>query len=254
MAAHATGTREEWLDARLKLLAEEKAFTRHGDELAQRRQALPWVRVEKTYSFDTEDGTAALEDFFGGRSQLLVYHFMFGPDYKAGCPSCSAIADGFDGFVTHLENHDVALWAVSRAPLEKLLAFRERMRWSFPWASSHGGDFNHDFNVSFSEAEQRAGEIEYNYARGNHAMDIEPAPGPVAEMAAGCGVDAPTWVRDRAGLSAFAMQDGVVHHTYSVYSRGLDGLWGMFAWLDRSPKGRNESAPWWKRRDEYAAR
>lgn len=250
---HAVGTREDWLKARIALLAEEKEFTRRGDELAARRQALPWVPVEKAYRFETEEGERSLKDLFGGRSQLIVYHFMFGPDYKAGCPSCSAVADGFNGVVTHLENHDVAFWAVSRAPLDRLLAFRARMGWSFPWASSHGGDFNHDLNVSFSEAEQRAGTIEYNYARGEHAMDLDPVPGPVAEMAAGCGTDAATWVRDRAGVSAFALQDGVVHHTYSAYARGLDGLWGMFAWLDRAPKGRNETAPWWKRHDEYGA-
>src|SRR5579871_774532 len=146
MIDHATGTREEWLRERIALLADEKEHTRRGDELARRRQALPWVRIDKEYRFDTEDGSVSLKDLFQGRSQLLVYHFMFGPDYKAGCPSCSAIADGFNGITTHLANHDVMLWAVSRAPLARLQAYKLRMGWSFPWASSAGSDFNFDFN------------------------------------------------------------------------------------------------------------
>src|SRR6201992_4261769 len=158
MTTHTTGTRDEWLAARRALLDAEKAYTRRGDELAQQRQALPWVRVDKTYRFDNEVGRATLADLFRGRSQLLVYHFMFGPDYKAGCPSCSALADGFDGFAGHLQNHDVAFSAVSRAPLAKLQAYKRRMEWTFPWASSHGGDFNFDFNVSLTEAQQRAGD------------------------------------------------------------------------------------------------
>src|SRR5487761_2124008 len=160
MTTHTTGTREEWLAARLELLDAEKELTRRGDELARRRQALPWVRIDKAYRFETDEGGATLADLFQGRSQLLVYHFMFGPDYKAGCPSCSMIADGFDGFAIHLANHDVTLMAVSRAPLARLRAYKQRMGWAFPWASSHGGDFNFDFNVSFTEAQEKEGPVE----------------------------------------------------------------------------------------------
>jgi predicted dithiol-disulfide oxidoreductase (DUF899 family) len=183
----------------------------------------------------------------------LVYHFMFGPGYAAGCPSCSAIADGFDGVAVHLAHHDVALVAVSRAPLAKLQAYKRRMGWSFPWASAQGSDFNHDFNVSFTEAQQRSGDIDYNFRRGGHAMDATPVPEPVAQFAATCGTDAPTFARDRPGLSAFAREeDGAIYHTYSTYARGLDGLWGMYQWLDRAPLGRNEGGgPWWRRHDEY---
>src|SRR5690348_8795544 len=178
LTAHPTGTREQWLAARLELLEAEKEHTRRADELARRRQALPWVPVEKEYRFETDEGSASLRDLFGGRSQLLVYHFMFGPDYKAGCPSCSMIADGFDGFAVHLANHDVMVMAVSRAPLAKLQAYKRRMGWTFPWASSVGSDFNFDFNVSFTEEQQRKGIIEYNYERGGHAMDATPIPEP----------------------------------------------------------------------------
>jgi predicted dithiol-disulfide oxidoreductase (DUF899 family) len=254
MTDHITGTREEWLAARLGLLKEEKELTRRGDEVARQRQALPWVRIDKDYRFETEEGRASLADLFQGRSQLLVYHFMFGPDWTAGCPSCSMIADGFDGFVIHLANHDVTLMAVSRAPLAKLQAYKQRMGWGFPWASSHGGDFNFDFNVSFTEAQQREGAIEYNFERGGHAMDATPVPKPVAEFAATCGTDAPTYSRDRPGLSAFAREDGVIYHTYSTYSRGVDGIWGVYPWLDRAPKGRNETGLWFRRRDEYDQR
>ncbi|WP_334051988.1 DUF899 domain-containing protein [Burkholderia cepacia] len=252
MTTHLTGTRDEWLAARRALLDAEKALTRQSDELARRRQALPWVRIDKTYRFDTEDGQATLGDLFRGRSQLLVYHFMFGPDYKAGCPSCSALADGFDGFAVHLANHDVTLAAVSRAPLATLLAYRQRMGWRFPWASSVGSDFNFDFNVSFTETQQRAGAVEYNYALAGHAMDMDPPPAPVVQFAATCGTDALTYSLDRPGMSAFVREDGVVYHTYSTYARGLDGLWGMYQWLDRAPRGRNEAGPWWRRHDEYA--
>lgn len=251
---HITGTRDEWLAARLELLEAEKALTRQSDELARRRQQLPWVRVDKAYRFETDEGSASLADLFRGRSQLLVYHFMFGPDYKAGCPSCSAIADGFDGLAVHLANHDVALAAVSRAPLAKLQAYKQRMGWTFPWASSLGSDFNFDVNVSFTEAQQREGSVEYNYQRGGHAMDATPAPEPVVQFAATCGTDAPTYSRDRPGMSAFVLEDGVVYHTYSTYARGLDGLWGMYQWLDRAPLGRNETGVWWRRHDEYERR
>ena len=252
MTTHTTGTRDEWLAARLQLLETEKEYTRRGDELSQQRQALPWVRIDKAYRFETEQGSASLADLFGGRSQLLVYHFMFGPDYKAGCPSCSSIADGFDGIAVHLANHDVTLTTVSRAPLEKLLAYRQRMGWTFPWVSSAGSDFNFDFNISFTEAQQRDGEVEYNYLRGRHAMDAVPAPEPVVQFATSCGTDSQTYSRDRPGMSSFVLEDGVVYHTYSTYARGVDGIWGMYQWLDRAPKGRNETGIWWKRHDEYA--
>jgi predicted dithiol-disulfide oxidoreductase (DUF899 family) len=251
---HLTGTREQWLAARRELLAAEKEFTRRSDELARQRQALPWVRVDKTYRFETDEGSASLAELFRGRSQLLVYHFMFGPDYTAGCPSCSALADGFDGFAVHLANHDVMLMAVSRAPLAKLQAYKQRMGWTFPWASSSGGDFNFDFNVSFTEEQQRTGDIDYNFERGGHAMDATPAPQPVVEFAAMSGTDPATYSRDRPGMSAFVIEDGVVYHTYSTYARGVDGLWGMYQWLDRAPKGRNESGIWWRRHDEYNRR
>jgi predicted dithiol-disulfide oxidoreductase (DUF899 family) len=251
MKKHMTGTREEWLAARLELLNAEKELTRRSDELARRRQELPWVQVDKDYRFETDEGSASLADLFRGRSQLLVYHFMFGPDYTVGCPSCSAIADGFNGFVVHLANHDVMLWAVSRASLAKLQAYKRRMGWTFPWASSHGGDFNFDFNVSFTEEEQRKGVVEYNYRRGGHAMDATPVPEPVTQLAVVCGTDAPTYSRDRPGLSAFVLEDGIVYHTYSTYSRGVDAIWGMYPWLDRAPKGRNETGVWWRRHDEY---
>ncbi|TPG11679.1 DUF899 domain-containing protein [Rhodanobacter glycinis] len=250
-----TGTREEWLAARLELLHAEKELTRRSDEVARQRQELPWVRIDKKYRFETDAGSASLEDLFRGRSQLLVYHFMFGPDYTAGCPSCSSIADGFNGIVVHLENHDVAFSAVSRAPLAKLQAYQRRMGWTFPWASSAGGDFNFDFNVSFSEEQQREGSIEYNYERGGHAMDATSSiPEPVAQFAATCGTDALTYTRDRPGISAFVLEDGVVYHTYSGYARGVDGIWGMYPWLDRAPRGRNETGVWWRRHDEYDRR
>jgi len=247
---HKTGTREEWLAARLELLKEEKELMRRSDEIARRRQDLPWVRVDKDYRFETDTGSASLADLFQGRSQLLVYHFMFGPDYSAGCPSCSAIADGFNGIAVHLANHDVMLWAVSRAPLAKLQAFRRRMGWTFPWASSHDSDFNFDFNVSLTEAQQREGNFEYNYRPGV-ALQSTGSGGPVAEVAAMTGTDAVAFMRQRPGMSAFAAEDGVVYHTYSAYARGLDGLWGMYQWLDRAPKGRNEEGIWWRHHDKY---
>jgi predicted dithiol-disulfide oxidoreductase (DUF899 family) len=173
MTKHKTGTREEWLEARLELLEAEKELTRRGDELTQRRQELPWVRIDKEYRFETDDGGASLADLFRGRSQLLVYHFMFGPDYEAGCPACSSIADGFNGIAVHLANHDVMLWAVSRAPLEKLQAYKRRMGWSFPWASSFGSDFNYDFNTSVTEEQQRSGKVEYNYRTEDVESNLE---------------------------------------------------------------------------------
>ena len=253
MTKHMTGTRKEWLAARLELLKAEKELTRQSDELARRRQELPWVRIDKEYRFESHEGSASLADLFRGRSQLLVYHFMFGPDYKAGCPSCSAIADGFNGFAVHLANHDVMLSAVSRAPLAKLQAYKERMGWTFPWASSNGSDFNLDFNVSITEEQQRKGGTEYNYGR-RHPIDALPLPEVVGEFAAMSGTDAPAYARERPGMSAFILEDGVVYYTYSTYARGLDGLWGMYQWLDRAPKGRNEQGIWWRRNDEYDKR
>ena len=250
ITTHTTGTRKEWLAARLELLQAEKALTRRSDEVARLRQELPWVRLEKTYSFDTDVGRASLPDLFRGRSQLLVYHFMFGPDYAAGCPSCSAIADGFNGFVTHLANHDVMLWAISRAPLAKLQAYRRRMGWTFPWASSFNTDFNFDFGVGFTGEQQREG-IDYNY---RHEAAWKGGGDAVDTFATMSGTDAATYTRERPGMSAFTLEDGVVYHTYSTYSRGLDGLWGMYQWLDRAPKGRNESGVWWRRHDEYDER
>jgi predicted dithiol-disulfide oxidoreductase (DUF899 family) len=251
MTGHRTGTRDEWLEARRELLEAEKAHTRRGDELARQRQELPWVRVEKEYVFETDDGPASLADLFRGRSQLLIYHFMFGPDYTAGCPACSAIADGFAGSVVHLEHHDVQLMAVSRAPLAKLQEYKRRMGWSFPWASSHGSDFNYDFNTSTTEEQQRSGEVEYNFASRDVRPVLEAGGGPVAEQAARCGTDVATYLRESPGMSAFALEDGVVFQTYSAYARGVDALWAMYQWLDRAPKGRNETGIWFRRRDEY---
>ena len=250
---HTTGTRKEWLAARMELLNAEKELTRQSDEVALKRQSLPWVRVEKDYEFDTDQGTASLEELFRGRSQLLVYHFMFGPDYTAGCPSCSAIADGFNGIAVHLANHDVMLTAVSRAPLPKLQAFKERMGWTFPWASAFNTDFNADFNVFFTEKQQREDGIEYNYRR-EPLLTSRGGEAPVSGIAAQSGTDLATYTRERPGLSAFVMEDGVVYHTYSSYSRGVDSLWGMYQWLDRAPKGRNENGVWWKHHDRYDAR
>jgi predicted dithiol-disulfide oxidoreductase (DUF899 family) len=257
MTDHKIGTREEWLAARLELLKDEKELTRRSDELARRRQELPWVRIDKEYRFETDHGSASLADLFRGRSQLLVYHFMFGPDYTAGCPSCSAIADGFDRSVVHLANHDVTLSAVSRAPFAKLDAYKRRMGWTFPWASSFGGDFNFDFNVSLTEEQQRAGTVEYNYRPSRPRLDVkpkagsEPIPDGAAKGAAMTGTDVATYARERPGMSAFMLADTVVYHTYSTYARGLDGLWGAYQWFDRAPKGRNETAYWWHRHDEY---
>jgi predicted dithiol-disulfide oxidoreductase (DUF899 family) len=282
MTKHKTGTRQEWLAARLELLKAEKELTRRGDELARRRQELPWVRIEKEYRFETDEGMeriglsdiegkttrvgaskrgservskASLADLFRGRSQLLVYHFMFGPDYTAGCPSCSAIADGFNGFEVHLKNHDMMLWAVSRAPLAKLQDYKRRMGWTFPWASSADGEFNSDFSASFTEEEQRKG-IEYNYEQEEPVAPISSrsTSDGASKFAAMCGTDVNTYIRERPGMSAFALEDGVVYHTYSTYARGLDGLWGMYQWLDRAPKGRNETGVWWRRRDEYESK
>ena len=249
------GTREEWLTARLELLEAEKEHTRRSDELAQRRRELPWVRIDKQYQFENEDGRVSLAELFRGRSQLLVYHFMFGPDYKAGCPSCSSIADGFNGIAVHLANHDVTLGAVSRAPFAKLQAYKQRMGWTFPWASSSGSDFNSDFAVGFTPKQQREGGIAYNYRQEKAwVSNIGSEGGAVADIAAMVGTDVPTYVLDRPGVSAFTLEDGVIYQTSWAYARGLDGLWGMYKWLDRTPKGRNETGVWWRRHDEYVER
>ena len=234
MTDHHVATREEWLAARRELLDAEKELTRRSDELARKRQELPWLRIEEGYEFETDDGTKTLAGLFDGRSQLLVYHFMFGPDWDEGCPSCTSIAEGFDRYVVHLNHHDVTLAAVSRAPLEKLNAYKRRMGWTFPWASSLGSDFNFDFGVSFTEAQQAAG-AEYNF------RPLGPDPRYLAE--------------ELPGMSAFVLDDGAVHHTYSTYARGLDGLWGIYQWLDRAPKGRKEAddPEWMRRRDQYEA-
>jgi len=256
---HKVVSQKEWLAARLELLKAEKELTKYSDEVAQQRQELPWVRIDKKYRFDTDEGEASLADLFKGRSQLIIYHFMFGPDWTAGCPSCSSIADGFNGIAVHLANHDVMFWAVSRASLAKLQAYKQRMCWSFPWASTLDGDFNFDFGVALTEEQQREGGVEYNYRqeaptsdafrwRAGHEGGGE---GAEAKLAAMCGTDVPSYHRDRPGMSAFALEDGVVYHTYSAYARGVDAIWGMYPWLDRAPKGRNETGPWWRRHDEY---
>jgi len=255
MTKHTTGTREQWRAARIELLAAEKELTRRSDELAKRRQELPWVRIDKAYKFDTDQGSASLADLFRGRSQLMIYHFMLGPDYKAGCPSCSAIADGFNGFVVHLLNHDVSFFAVSRAPLAKVQGYQKRMGWSFPWASSFGSDFNLDFGVGVTEEQQRLRSGEYNFTLQDEKAVAESGGGAIGSaIAQGVGVDWPTFFRERPGMSTFVLDGGVVYHTYSTYARGLDGLWGMYQWLDRAPLGRNESGLWWRRHDEYDKR
>ena len=253
MTTHKTGTREEWLAARLELLQAEKALTRRSDELARQRQDLPWVRINKEYHFETDEGPASLADLFRGRSQLLIYHFMFGPDYTAGCPSCSAIADGFNGSVVHLANHDVTLCAVSRAPLPKLQAYKQRMGWTFPWASSFGSDFNFDFQAALTQEQQQSGSGEYNFRGIDMRTELtsdEDRPW-VTALTSGIGTDWATYRRELPGMSAFALEDGVIYHTYSAYERGLDGLWSMYQWLDRAPLGRNEPDVWWRRHDEY---
>lgn len=257
---HKVVSREEWLSVRMDMLREEKELTRLSDELARKRQQLPWVKVDKEYRFDTEQGDESLVALFRGRSQLLIYHFMFGPEFNAGCPSCSSLADGFNGCAVHLANHDVMFWAVSRAPLEKLLAYRQRMGWTFPWASSGRSDFNADFGVYFTETEQRAGTIRYNYRLEAPTSEVfewrageAGSEGAEAKFAAMCGTDVSTFHRDRPGMSAFILEDDAVYHTYSSFARGLDGLWGMYQWLDRAPKGRNETGLWIRRHDEYGA-
>jgi predicted dithiol-disulfide oxidoreductase (DUF899 family) len=252
MTDHKTGTRAEWLAARLELLEAEKALTRRSDELARKRQELPWVRIDKKYRFETDEGGASLADLFEGRSQLLIYHFMFGPEYTAGCPSCSAIADGFNGAVVHLANHDVTFYAVSRAPLAKLRPYKQRMGWGFPWASSFDSAFNYDFHVTHTKEEWDAGATDYNF----RSVDFRPAEEvpALAEFASTVGTDFATYRQEGPGVSAFVLEDGVVYHTYSSYERGVDAIWGMYQLLDRAPLGRNETGFWWRRHDEYDSR
>jgi predicted dithiol-disulfide oxidoreductase (DUF899 family) len=234
---HRIGTREEWLVARLELLNDEKKLTRLNDDLARRRRELPWVRIDKEYAFETEVGEASLGELFRGRSQLLIYHLMFDPEWDEACASCSSIADGFDKTHLHLQNHDVAFTAVSRAPLEKLLAYRDRMDWSFPWASSRLSDFNYDFHVTIDAS---VAPVEYNYRNQAELEAID--------------ISWRDWSGEMPGMSAFALADENVYHTYSAYSRGFDALWAMWQWLDRAPLGRNESdATWFHRHDEYDA-
>jgi predicted dithiol-disulfide oxidoreductase (DUF899 family) len=251
MTEHRTGTREEWLAARLELLDAEKEYTRRGDELTRQRQELPWVRIDKDYRFETDEGSASLADLFRGRTQLLMYHFMFGPEYTAGCPVCSTIADGFSGSVVHLENHDVSMMAVSQAPLDSLHAYKRRMGWTFPWASSLGSDFNFDFDVSLTEEQQLTNNGQYNFRPIDMTPVLESPSEGLTEVAAMTGTDAATYTREGPGMSAFALEDGVVYHTYSAFARGLDAMWGMYQWLDRAPKGRNETSLWMRRKDEY---
>jgi predicted dithiol-disulfide oxidoreductase (DUF899 family) len=237
MPNHRTAARDEWLAERLDLLKAEKELTRLNDDLARKRRELPWVRVDKDYVFDTEDGEATLADLFHGRSQLVVYHFMFDPEWDEGCPSCSSVADGFDTTHLHLQNHDVAFTAVSRAPLDKLLAYRKRMGWDFPWASSGRSDFNYDFHVTIDPA---VAPVEYNY---RDQAELERL-----------NVAWRDWSGEQPGMSAFALDDGVVYHTYSAYARGLDAMWTMWQWLDRAPLGRNEGDySWFRRHDTYEA-
>jgi predicted dithiol-disulfide oxidoreductase (DUF899 family) len=236
MTEHRIGTQEEWRAARLDLLEREKELSRQGDELARRRRELPWVRVEKEYSFETDDGPRTLAQLFDGRSQLLVYHFMFGYGYRVGdetvgCTGCSFVADHFDAALPHLAGRDVTLVCASIAPLERLQAYKRRMNWTFPWVSSHGSDFSYDFGAAFSEEQQRDG-AEYNFQ-----FVEEPEP-------------------QKEGLSAFAVDGGVVHHTYSTYARGVEALMGTYHILDLAPRGRDEDGfeqrnLWWRRHDEH---
>jgi predicted dithiol-disulfide oxidoreductase (DUF899 family) len=259
MTNHKTGTREEWRAAQLELLEAEKAHTRQGDELARQRRELPWVRVDKEYKFDTDEGTASLADLFRGRSQLLVYHFMFGPGYTAGCPACSATADSFNGALPHLEARDVTMICVSRAPLGKLLAYRQRMGWSFNWASSYDSDFNFDFGVSAAGGRPKdvsplsAGEVAAFWLAGDEGFR-DNLPPIVAQNASASGTDIAGYFSEGHGVSVFAREGNSVYLCYSSYNRGTEFLMGYYAILDRVPKGRDEGGPmgtWLRRHDEY---
>ena len=244
MTDHKIGTREEWLAAREQLLVLEKEHTRLGDAIAEQRRELPWVPVEKEYRFDTNDGKKALVELFDGRSQLLVYHFMFGPSYEAGCPTCSSMADGINGVVTHLHARDMTFLFVSQSPLEKLQAYKRRMGWSFPWVSSADTDFNSDLGFSSSEEQTREWV----------APMVEQLPLVVAKNVASTGTDLVGYLTQVFGFSAFVRDDGAVYHTYSTTGRGVEFLMGYYPILDHAPKGRDEGEAWqvWIRRhDEY---
>jgi predicted dithiol-disulfide oxidoreductase (DUF899 family) len=254
MTEHQVGTHEEWLAARKALLEREKELTRHSDELARQRRELPWVRLEKEYRFDSDKGTKTLPELFDGRSQLLVYHFMFGPEYEAGCPTCSAIADSFHGDLVHLKARDVTMICASRAPLDRLQAYKRRMGWSFEWVSTLPSDFNFDFGVSFTEQQLREG-VEYNYRAADVSPLLEGDPiSPFRELADATGTDVAGYMTEGPGLSAFALSDGAVYHTYSCYARGAEFLMGFYSLLDRAPNGRDEGDPpefWILRHEEY---
>ena len=241
MTKHEVATREEWLAARGELLAREKELTRRGDQLAAERRQLPWVPIEKEYSFGTGKGPRTLRELFDGRSQLLVYHFMFGPKYTAGCPVCSSAADTFNGAVPHLNARDVTFTCISRAPLEKLQAYRRRMGWSFPWASSHGSDYNFDLEISRPEEATR------EFLAGG-------VPAVAARLAQECGTEPAAYLSEAPVMSAYALEDGTVYLTYSTTARGLEFMMGYYGFLDRAPVGRNEGDPpqlWVRRHDEY---
>lgn len=244
MTDHQVVGREEWQAARNELLQREKAHTRMGDELAQQRRELPWVAVEKEYKFDTEYGTRTLAELFDGRSQLLVYHFMFGPSYQAGCPVNSSMADGLDGLQPHLRARDVTLLLVSQAPLAKLAAYKKRMGWSLPWASAANSDFNYDLGASHTEEQVRSWDL-----------DEGGLPPVVARNAAATGTSIPGYLSESPAMSAFQLQDGAVYQTYATAGRGVEFLMPYYPVLDRAPKGRDEGSAWqtWiRRRDEYA--
>lgn len=241
MTTHRVGTREEWQATRDELLSMEKDLTRRNDDLAEKRRALPWVRIDKEYIFATDDGTKSLAQLFDGRSQLLVYHHMFGPKYEAGCPVCSSIGDTIDGLISHLNARDVTMICASGAPLEKLRAYKARMGWSFDWVSTYGGEFNLDFGFSVTDDQARAW-VEAG------------VPPPAVKSAAMCGTDLVGYMTERPGLSAFVLSDSVVYHTYTTTSRGLEPVMGYYGLLDRAPFGRNEGDPpefWFRRHDEY---
>jgi predicted dithiol-disulfide oxidoreductase (DUF899 family) len=241
MSEHRIGTREEWQAARDELLEREKELTHRNDEIARQRRELPWVPVEKEYRLETDEGTKTLPELFDGRSQLLVYHFMFGPAYNAGCPVCSSIADNIDGNVVHLGARDVTMICVSQAPIESLQAYKQRMGWSFDWVSAHGSDFNFDHGFSYTEEQVRS-------------FLGDETPPVISEVAAACGTDAAGYMSQGPGLSAFALSDDVVYHTYTTTARGLEPLMGYYGLLDRAPMGRNEGDPpelWFRRHDEY---
>src|SRR5215472_4772974 len=244
MTDHKTGTREEWLAAREELLAREKEYTRLGDELARQRRALPWVRVEQEYRFDTDDGSRTLAELFDGRSQLLVYHFMFGPSYAAGCPTCSSVADNVNGVLPHLNARDVTMLLVSQAPLETVQAFKRRMGWSVPWVSAANSQFNIDLGFSSSQEQTREWV----------APVLEQLPAIAARNATETGTDVVGYLTEGFGFSVFARDDGAIYQTYSAGSRGVEFLMSYYAILDRAPKGRDEGDGfqlWIHRHDEY---